>query len=370
MTEFNAETQATLTNGYVTAMQTLAEQAIDTLTAEALTWTYAAIASTPDPAVITALAAADGTKPALGPLTLPAFTPAVFTSLEAPVLPAAPSVAGGTTQMWSETFWTNLKSKLTAFTDDITGADDIEAAITKLTSDTTQMQSAMFAKTYEHHAQTLRDEYSAADSSTGARGFTYPNSMTTAERLNAQQKFRFALSQNARDLVEKLFDWARNGYQFAIQQSIAAHGADVEFNVRYLDTTVKVYTATVNSQIEKFEAEVRSVIGQAGSRVQEYAALASAEIDKLRELNDIRLREATFDLAVDKTNADIDAEDMRIQIADFQARVNNFFETVRADLESRDRNVKNRINAAQASAQAAVAMAGGASTITLNTTGA
>jgi hypothetical protein len=374
MTTFNAATQADTTNAFVTASQSAGTTAISKLTDAAIKWTYTAL--TPVPAtgavqvVSGSLAPSDAVIPAVGALALPTFTPFSYASLAVPALPTPPALTGATSAMWSEAFWTDLKTKLTAFTANITSADTVDTAVNTLTSDLTKMNSALYAKDYERKQQTLRDLYSAADAATGARGFSYPTSMTTALRMDAQQKFQFDMSEVSRNLITNIFEWAKSSSQFALQQSVAAHNSDVEFNIRYLDTTVKVYVATVEALIKKYQADVAALISQAEAKVKEFIGEAAALTEKVKVLNEIRLDEAKFDLAVDKVNADIAADDAKIKIADFQARVANFLETSKVDLESRDRNNKNQIQAAASAAQAAIAMAAGASTITLNTGGA
>jgi hypothetical protein len=369
MALFNAATEADATRAYVTQVQTQANAAIARLTDSATKWTYSALSAVTN-LTLADLPTADGTKPVTLTLSLPAYTPAVFTGLVTPNLPQAPTSTGATTPMWSETFWTNLKSKLSLFTDSITGSDDIDAAINRLSSETDRMQSALYAKDYERKTQTLRDLYSAAEAGTGAAGFTHPNCMTTALKMVAQQTHQFDLSEVSRTLIAGIFDWAKSNYQFSIQQSIAAHGADIDFNIRYLNTLAEVYSTTVTALLDKYRTDVQAMVAQAELRIKEYAAQYENELTKQKTLYDIRLKEATFDLEVDKANAAIKGEEQKLEIEDFKARVANFLETAKQNLEDRDLNIKNQIQASSAAANAALALAAGASTITLNTGGA
>jgi hypothetical protein len=365
---FDAAAEATATRNLISHTHEQADAAIARLSDQATKWTISALSAVANLS-LASLSTATGTKPALTTLTLPTFTAADFTALAAPALPSAPSVAAGTSSMWSETFWTNLKSKLTAFTDNITGADDIDTVVTKLTADTTKMQVALYAKDYERKTQTLRDLYSGAEASTGAAGFSFPNSMTTALKLDAQQKFQFDLTQTSRELVTTIFDWAKSNYQFSLQQGVAAHGSDVEFNIRYLGVTLEAYTANVNALLDKYKAEVSTAISKAEIKVKEHLTLFTAELDKQRTLKEIQLKDAGFDLDVAKVNADITAEDLKIKLDDFKARVSSFLETAKTNLADRDANIKNQITAASAAASAAAALASTAGTLTVNTNG-
>ena len=369
MSTWDASAQNIATNGFVTHMQGKADDAIARLTDSATKWTISALSAVANLSLST-LTTAAGTKPSLLSLSLPTYTPTVFTALVAPSLPTAPSLAGATAPMWDETFWSDLKTRLTAFTSDITGSDDIDSTIVKLTNDATKMQSALYAKEYERKTQTLRDLYSGAEAGTGAKGFTYPNSMTTALKMDAQQKFQFDMSQVSRELIVQIFEWAKSNYQFSIQQGINAHNSDTEFNVRYLDTIIKSYAATTNALVEKYRADISEIVALADVRVKEFTAQINLTLETNKTLEDIRIKEAGFDLEVAKTNAGILSKDIELKIEDFKARVDNFLRTAKTNLEDRDANVKNQIAASTAAAQAALALAAGASTITLNTVGA
>ena len=368
MSTFDAAAEATATRAVVSHMEDLADAAIARLTDAATKWTISSLTAVAN-LTLSSLSAAAGTKPALTSLTLPTYTPADFTGIVAPALPATPSLAGATTSMWNEAFWTNLKSKLTAFTDTITGSDDIDSAVNKLTGNLTRMESALFRRGLAHKQQILRDLYSAADASTGAAGFTYPNSMTTALRLDAQQKYQFGLDELSDSIVTNIFEWAKSNYQFSIQQGVAAHGSDIEFNVRYLSVTVEVYTATTNALLKKYEFDISAAVSKSELAVKEFLAEFNGELEKHRTLKEIQLKDAGFDVEVAKVNAAILGEDMKIKLDDFKARVGSFLETAKVNLEDRNENVKNQITASTAAATAALALASGASTITLNTGG-
>lgn len=369
MAEFDAAVEAAATRAVVAGMVTQANAAIARLTDAATKWNITALTAVTN-LTLSSLTAAAGTKPALATLTLPTYVAADFAALVAPALPSTPTLDGATAPMWSETFWANLKTRLTTFTDSIVNADDVDTAVTKLAGEQTRMESALFYRDYERKSQALRDLYSAADASTGAAGFSYPNSMTVALKLDAQQKFQFDLSETSRTLITHIFDWAKSNYQFSLQQGISAHNADADFNLRYLDASIKVYTATLDGLIKKYQADVAAAISKAELKLQEYTAQLNSELEKTFRLKELQLKEAGFDVELAKINAGIAADNIKLQIEDYKARVGNFLDTAKLNLEDRDANVKNQISASTAAAQAALALAAGASTITLNTGGA
>jgi hypothetical protein len=177
-----------------------------------------------------------------------------------------------TTPKWTNSYWTTLKTLLTDFTGDITGSDDVDSVVTKLTDETTQMQVALYAAEVERKQQALRDAISAANSSTGARGFTFPTSMTTALHLKAQQDYMFGLSQASRDLVKLIFEWAKNNYQFSVGEQVKASSADMEFNIKYAETLLKQYVEETQSIISKYKAELEGIIAKINKVVGDYKA--------------------------------------------------------------------------------------------------
>ena len=203
---------------------------------------------------------------------------AEWTTIAPPVIPSAPSLTGYTSPLWSETYWSNLKLLLTEFTSNITGSDDVDTVVTKLTSDTDKLSVAMYQADLERKQQALRDVYSAAELNTANRGFLFPNSLTTALKLNAQQKFQFDLSQTARDLIKYLMEWAKTNYQFSIAQAIDTHKADVDFNMRYANAIIETYTVSVRGALDAYKEQVLVAIEKVNAKIKEY----NGRVDILR----------------------------------------------------------------------------------------
>lgn len=329
----------TSTSNFITSMQNQAATAVTALSAAASAWTTFSWSAVPaitlassrptittdDSAITAALAAYTD---ALALITLPA-------------LATPPDLSSYTAPKWSETAWTNLKGLLTNFTSSITGSDDVDTVITKLTSDTDKLQVAMYAADLERKRQVLRDLYSAADASTGAKGFTYPNSMTVALKLDAQQKYQFDLSQTARTLIEKMLDWAKTNFQFAVQQGISAHNSEVDFNIRYAGTLVSVYETSVRTELDAYKSKI------------------SAIVEKLRA--DVETFRVRYELA--KAKASVDVEYDRTQIMKFEADVKNHISDVQAGIQAAAEQAKNKIAAYAATAQAAAAITSSTSQI-------
>lgn len=323
------------------------------------------------------------------------------------VLPAAPEIEGYNGPVWNDTFWTDLKNLLATFTANITGSDDVDTLVTKLSSETGKLQVALYAADRERKQQTLRDSFGAANAGTGARGFTYPNSMTVGLKLSAQQAYIFDLSQVSRDLIKQVFEWAKNNYQFAIQNQIAAHNADADFNLRYADVMVRVYGEQVRNVLQEYRDLVAVEMSKAEQSIKNYTlrldvAKANAAIQESGDRTllaklDARLKSYSQRLEIIKTNAGIDEADDRTKLAKLDSRLKGYaqrLEVVRTNaaisgeldqvnshlfatqvqqhatnvsmaVETAARNAKNKIDAAATAVNAAANMVQSASQISI-----
>lgn len=379
---------------YISNAQNTANTAINNLNAAALGWTavsFSAIANPgtgtytqfaeTDSAIATALSnleslvAGTYTGFADGDATIKSALAAFDTALAAiPApsnLPAAPSLAGYTAPVWSDTFWTNLKNGLSAYLTNVTGSDDVDTLVTKLTSETTKLQVALYAADLERKQQALRDANSAANAATGARGFTFPNSMTVALKLDAQQKYQFDLSQASRELVKLIFEWAKNNYQFSLQQGVAAHLADTDFNLRYADVLLRSFDAQVRNILETYRTTVAGEVSKAEQAVKSYtirlevarvnALIAeAADRTKLSKV-EAKLKEYAQRLDVIKVNAGIVEGQDRVKAANYGADVQQHATNVTMAVQTAAANARNKIDAAMAAVNAAASMVSSAS---------
>lgn len=199
---------------------------------------------------------------------------------------------------WTDTDWSSLKTQLAAFTSTILSTDGVDAVLTKLTSDTSKLQVAMYAADRERKQQGLRDLFSAANAATGARGFSYPNSMTTALKLAAQQQYTFDLSQVSRDLIKMLSEWAKSTFQFSAEKQIAATSADMDFNTRFATISAQVYAEKVQYEVAKLKAAVEKV-----TRVMEAEiTVLKLRFESANSLNEIVMAKDKTKLALAEVN--------------------------------------------------------------------
>lgn len=330
----------TTTTDFIQAMQTQAGTAITALSNAAADWNAYSWSSVTSPTLASAHATfgVDDTTMAS---VLDAYKTALASIVLPGTLPSPPDLSGFTATQWNETSWNSLKSLLTEFTSAIGGSDDIDTVVTKLTSDTDKLQVAMYAADRERKQQGLRDSFSAADAATGADGFTYPNCMTTALKLAAQQQFMFDLSQVSRDLIGKLLDWAKNNFQFSVQQGISAHQADIDFNIRYAGVLVSSYEASIRGIMETYREQIAGIVAKMETDVKAYAARLEAF----------------------KANIAADAEYDKAQLLKYSEDVKQHQSDVLAGIQALESNSKNKVTAYAAAAQASATLAGSASQI-------
>lgn len=173
-----------------------------------------------------------------------------ITSIEAISSPSfvgvdAPNLSTYNQPIWSEAYWTTLKTKVLTFLDTNTSLTETDA-----------MQNAMYQKDLSRRQQTLRDLYSAANSNTSAKGFLFPTSLTTALKLDAQQKYQFDAVTASRDIYKFVIEWAKSNYQYALTKTIDAHQADVEFNTKYASVLIESYKTQVQMILEKYKEQI------------------------------------------------------------------------------------------------------------------
>jgi len=330
-------------------------------------------------------------------LALPSYTSAVtelnsvtvnFTSLGSFV-----DLSQFNTPQWSEQYWTNLKNGVANYINTTLSATSLDDTITALTDDTAKLQLAMYSQDAERKQQALRDVYAAADSRTANKGFLFPNSMTTALKLDGQQKFQFDLSQTSRDLQKFIFEWAKTNYQFAIDKGITAHTADTEWNSRYAATLIDAYKTKLASLVEQHKTNLEYAIQKTHAKVEEFQVQVEAFVKQYMSLNDTELKRymtsiegqikikgfandtmfkdrqvtselqqkyATMILETAKAKAGIINEGDRLNIAKHASDVQYQASAVQATVRSYFDSITTQVQAASAAVQAAAGMAASA----------
>ena len=334
-------------------------------------YTSAFIAALPTAPVIDPLPS--GTYDILPALTLTSAGTAVgFSSITVPSITditsgaGLPTTTGSTVSLWTGADWGDLKTQLTNMIDNISGTTNILTAVSALSSETSALQVALYQQDYERRTQALRDAFSAADTSTGARGFSYPNSMTIALKLEAQKRFLDEMNETGRQITKMVFEWAKSNYQFSIQQGISAHNSDVEFNMKYIETGIKVYNAKVTALLEKYKQDLTTAIQQADIKIKEYAEQFKQEVERFKVYKDERARLINLNMEQAKTSIHMEETEYRTRILAWAEQIKIAAANANAQIQSTDISTKTQLAAAEKTATIITALTNTVSNIALN----
>lgn len=287
-------------------------------------------------------------------------------------LPTAVDLSSFTTPTWSEAYWTNLKTSLNDYITTILNSASIDSVILDLSDMTDRNKIALYAQDLERKQQALRDVYSAASSSTGAKGFLYPNILTIALKLKGQQDYQFDLSQTSRDLTKFIFEWAKTNYQFTLDKGVSSHNADTEWNARYADALVKVYDATLGGIINKNKLELEFAMGVVESKVKEYGALINGILKKYTDVSEVKMKTQTTQAEIQNKYYTLLCEIAKTQNTVFEMQDKIVLQKYASDIQqitglgtlqvkASSESAVARINAASGAVQGASSLANAAS---------
>jgi hypothetical protein len=330
--------------------------------------TYGTIPEFEVPAIVTA---------ALG--NLPTFSTGDMTTIVAPTLTLEPDLDGYTSPKWNEAAWEQLKLLLHEFSGSIGGSDSVDTAITKLTSDTTKLQNALYSADVDRKQQVLRDVMSAISSNTGAKGFSHPNMMTNAKHIATQQEYMFELNKISMVLIDRLMVWAKEAYHFAIEQQMSAHNMDVEFNIKYANTLLQSYATTLNGVIAKYKQDVEKLVAYTELELKKYAQLTEVQLKTYTEVANLELKKfaaeadnninaevrrytTELELKIKKYNTEAEIL-IRKHIAEYDVAISKFGHDVQSLVGCQSERTKLELGQYTTKVQAASNLVQGAATI-------
>ena len=192
-----------------------------------------------------------------------------------------------------------------------------------------EFQDAIFNEDYERKKIILEDLYDLADSKAGARGFTYPNSMITALKLDAQTKYQYDRNQTSRDILKLVTEWARQNYQFSIEKGLTLEAFHSDFTYKYCTAFVDIYKNLVLASVERFKAEI-------AASAEPIMALIEA---------------AKLPVEVDKINADISKENATLDIEQRKMKISEIMENYKARLQYAIQQFQLQINGLDSAAK-------------------
>lgn len=140
-------------------------------------------------------------------------------------------------------------------------------------------KDALFDESKERKQRILSDRIDRVLARTSARGFRYAQGMTFAEIQEEENKYDDELQNLDREITKLLTEWARQNFQFAIQQGIAIEQAHMDFAYKYSSIFREVYTTQVNAVLDIYKAKVSLELAQLDAKVK--AIMARADILKI-----------------------------------------------------------------------------------------
>ena len=192
-----------------------------------------------------------------------------------------------------------------------------------------EFQDAIFNKEYDRKLQTLNDLFELADAKVGARGFTYNNSLSTALKLDAQQKYQFDKTEVGREILRIVTDWARQNYQFAIDKGISFEQWNSDFTYKYCTGFVEIYKNLLLTSVERLKADLAQYLEPIRALLE--AAKLPIELGTANAQIAMQNAEMNYKDNLKEINEAIDVYKVRAQssISDFQTQVNGLAEVAK-----------------------------------------
>ncbi len=220
----------------------------------------------------------------------------------------------------------------------------INSYLVSLGMPATSYQDAIFDADKERKLRVMSDSIDLVQAKTSASGFKYANSQTNAGILDIVEKYQFDQENQSRTITQQMTEWARQAYQFSIQQGLSVETAQMDFSLKFgglfLDYFVKTFTAI----LEKFRAYIQ------------------IEVEKLRATVELIIAEAKI-LEIN-SNVTVEQEKLFFQkdtLAIEQAKIQ--FD---GNITQQANNAKEQIEAGQATAQTAGEIMKGIGVSTIN----
>lgn len=178
-----------------------------------------------------------------------------------PTAPAADEIEKYRKHVWEDTHLDTLLATVMAYAE--SGGLPTQA-----------MQDAIFDQDRERKQRALNDSLDIIKAQTSSRGFKYANGQTNAAMLDLMQKHQMDLENQSREITKLCEEWARQNFQFAIQQGISIEQLHMDFAYKYsaisrefyatlLSAVLEKYRTQMQMELEKLEANVKAVMTRA-----------------------------------------------------------------------------------------------------------
>ncbi len=162
------------------------------------------------------------------------------------------------------------------------------------------MQDAIFNQDRERKQKALADSIDIIKAQTSGRGFRYANGQTNAAILDLMGKHQMDLENQSREITKLCEEWARQNFQFSIQQGISIEQLHMDFAYKYSTIYRELYTTLLSAVLEKYRTQVQIELEKLEANVK--AVMVRAEAYKANaDISTVAGR-----LALEKYRLDID----------------------------------------------------------------
>ena len=209
-----------------------------------------------------------------------------------------------------------------------THLDTIEASImayiTSMGIPDQTYQDAIFDADKERKTRALADALDLISAQTSGRGFRYANVQTNAAMIDLTEKYQFDLENQSRDITRLVTEWARQNYQFGIQQGIGIETVQMDFAIKYADLFIRQYETLLMAVLEKYRIQIQVQLEVLRDKLEAIKALIDAK----------------------KAQAEITVEEQRLRIEKAQVQVTEALGRYHGAIEDLGNNLMRQIEAA------------------------
>ena len=186
------------------------------------------------------------------------------------------------------------------------------------------MQDAIFDQDRERKQKTLADSIDIIKAQTSGRGFKYANGQTNAAMLDLMQKHQMDLENQSREITKLCEEWARQNFQFSVQQGISIEQMHMDFAYKYSTIYRELYTALLSAVLEKYRTQIQ------------------VELEKLEaNVKSVMVRAEAY-----KANADISTVAGRLQLDKYQLDIQQNLGLFNGNISNISNTTGRQLNAA------------------------
>ena len=228
-----------------------------------------------------------------------------------PTAPAADEIERYKRHVWEDAHLDRLQTVLMAM---------VEAEGTPSQA----MQDAIFDQDRERKQRALADSIDIIKAQTSGRGFKYANGQTNAAILDLTQKHQYDLENQSREITKLCEEWARQNFQFSLQQGIGIEQLHMDFAHKFSAIYRELYTTLLTAVLEKYRTQVQ------------------IELEKLEaNIKAVMTRAEAY-----KANADISSVAGKLQLDKYQLDIQQNLGVFNGSISSLHNSTSRALNAA------------------------